>query len=103
MREFRHETLIITKEAWKFLKNHSRTSKGYSELEEEKLEKIWQRIDKEGFRNDGAPSKKYPITMNEMRINPDTFAFKWGTLKQILQDKGYGYREDGYIIDGCYL
>ena len=98
MREFKHETIIIEKEGWEFLKNLSRTSKGFKALSQEQLDKSWDRDD---FKNGGG--KKYPIADNEIRIDPDSFAIRWDKVKQLLKDNGFNQRQDGYEVEGIYL
>lgn len=99
MREFKHETIIIEKEGWEFLKNQSRTLKGFEPLSQEQLDKIWKR--EYEFRNGGG--EKYPISENEIRIEPDSFALRWDKVKQLLKDNGFKQRQDGYVVEGIYL
>ena len=98
MREFKHETIIIEKEGWEFIKNLSRTLGGFKPLSQEQLDRIWKRDD---FKN-GA-GKKYPITENEIRINPDSFGIRWDKVKALLKENGFKIRQDGYEIEGVYL
>lgn len=98
MREFKHETIIIEKDAWQFLKNKSVTERGFKPLSQEQLDRIWSRDD---FKNEAG--KKYPITDNEIRISPNTFAIRWDRVKSSLEENGFKYRQDGYEIEGISL
>ena len=99
-REYKNETLIITGEAWKFLTRHSAASRGFKNLTDERLDRLW---DKHDFRNGGASRKTNPISDNEVRISRDSFAIKWDGIKQLLEDNGFSYRDDGFCENGCYL
>ena len=72
MKEFKHETIIITKEAWKFLQNHYRLSRGFSKMKDEWLESMW----KKAFKNGGANPKTHPVSKNEIRIEHGSFLMK---------------------------
>lgn len=101
MKEFKHETMVITKEAWKFLRNADRVKGGYSTLTDEQLEKVWGKI---AFRNGGAWSKTHPIAENEIRVENDS----WNTMriedaKAILTENGFEYRQDGFVQEGINL
>jgi hypothetical protein len=99
MREFNHETIIITKEAWKFLENYYRISRGFSEAKGEWLEKNWARK----FRNGGANPKTHPIAENEVRIEHGDFLMKIEEIKSVLKDTGFEYRQDGFIQEGMNI
>ena len=101
MKQFKRETIIIDKEAWRFLWNFERQQGGFKLLDEEQLDKIWQRIG--DFRNRGANPAKHPIGDGEIRIDKDSFNMKWDAVKQILSDNGFKYRKDGFIAEGAYL
>lgn len=97
MNEFRHETIIINKETWKFLWNYERKIGGCSELTDESLEIVW------GYyvnRNHGANSKTYLIAEDEVRIHKDTFGIPLNTIKALIIDNGFSYREDEFIVKG---
>lgn len=100
MKQFKHETIIINKETWKFLHNYHRTSQGFSELKDESLERIWG---KHQWRNKGANSKTHPITEDEIRIDKDSFSIPWKTIKSLIVDNGFDYREDGFIAEGIHI
>lgn len=100
MREVKLETLVITKEAWKFLRKYSCTSRGFKEPTDEQLEKTWNRMD---FKNGGAYSKTYPIAENEIRIESDSFAIRWEKVKELLAENGFGFRSDGFIQEAMYI
>lgn len=99
MREFKHETIIATKEAWKFLENYYRTSRGFKEAKDEWLEKMWAKK----FRNGGANPKTHPIGENEVRIEHSDFLMKIEEIKSVLKDNGFSYRQDGFIQEGMNL
>jgi hypothetical protein len=99
MKEFKHETMVITKDAWKFLENNYRTSRGFSEAKDEWLEKMWNRA----FRNCGANPATHPIGENEIRIEHGSFLMRIDEIKILLTDNGFGYRQDGFIQEGINL
>ena len=101
MKAFAHETIIINKEAWKFMWNFERQKGGFKPLTEEQLDKLWQRI--QDFRNKGANPKTHPIKSNEIRIDKDSFDFKWDNVKQIIIDNGFEYRKDGFVAEGTHI
>jgi hypothetical protein len=96
MKEFKHETMVITKEAWKFLENHYRTSRGFSEAKEEWLEKQWNRA----FKNGGANPATHPIAENEIRVEHGSFLMSLDDIKSTLKSNGFEYRQDGFIMEG---
>ena len=96
MREFKHETVVIEKDAWKFLENYYRISQGYSEAKDEWLEKIWKRK----FRNGGANPKTHPISENEVRVEHSDYLMGLDKIKSLLKDNGFDYRQDGFIQEG---
>ena len=101
MKEFKHETMVITKEAWKFLRNADRVKGGYSELKDEQLEKVWSKI---YFKNGGAYSKTHPIAENEIRVENDSWnTFRIEEAKQKLTENGFAYRQDGFVAEGINL
>ena len=100
MKKYANETIIISKEAWKFMSNFSRENGGFRPLPEERLEWIWKRI---YIRNGGANPETHPIGEDEIRINRDTFNMSWEDVRQILNDSGFEYRQDGFIITGIYV
>lgn len=101
MKEFKHETMVITKEAWKFLRNADRVKGGYSELKDEQLEKVWGKI---AFKNGGAWSKTHPIAEDEIRVENGSWStFRIEEAKTILAENGFGYRQDGFIAEGINL
>ena len=69
MREFKHETVIITKDAWKFLQDYDRESRGYQKVNPEWLERCWQRA----FRNEGANPQTHPIAAEEIAYTKIAF------------------------------
>lgn len=99
MREFKNETIIITKEAWCFLKNENRKKAGCAPLNEEQLEKCWGRM----YRNNGANYEQYPIADNEIRIERDSFNFRLEQVIEMLTENGYTFRQDGFIAEGIYV
>ena len=96
MKEFKHETIIVTKEAWKFLENNYRESGGFPHASEKWLEKLW----KGAFRNLGANPKTHPIKKNEMRIEHGSFLMSIDKIKKLLTEKGFEYRQDGFVAEG---
>lgn len=103
MREVKHETIIIEKEGWEFLKNQTLVMRGFKPRTQEQLDKEWNRIDRNGFRNDGANLKTHPIEENEIRVDPDEFSIGWDKIKQLIKDNGIKYRQDGYEVEGICL
>ena len=101
MKKFNHETIIVEKSGWEFLWNTDRVDRGFEPLSQERLDDVWNRrcVNK----NRGANPKTHPIAENEIRIDKDTFSIKWETVKSLLKDNGYKYRQDGYIVEGIYL
>jgi hypothetical protein len=100
MKEYRHETIIIDRKGWEFLRNTNRTLQGFKALSQEQLDKVWN---SNRYRNNGANPKTHPIAENEIRICPDSFSIKWDKVKKLLNDNGFKQRQDGYEIDGIYL
>ena len=99
MREVKLETIIISKEAWKFIQNKNRTMQGFTALNDEQLEKSWNRIK---MKNLCANSKTYPIKENEIRIDRDCVSIRFEMIKSILNNEGFSYREDGFIQEAIY-
>ena len=58
MRNFTSETIIVSKEAWKYLRNVERQRDGRAPLNDERLNAIWDRI---SFHNGGANPATHPI------------------------------------------
>lgn len=90
------ETIIITKDAWKFLRNKSRTMKGYSILSEEALNKCLSQVK---LLNDGANPETHPINDNEIRIDKECFSIELDKIKNLLNENGFGYRQDGFELN----
>ncbi len=101
MKTFKHETIIINKETWKFMRNLERRRGGFKLLNEEQLEKLWLKL--KDFRNQGANPKTHPIDKNEIRVDKDSFNMKWDYVKQIIIDNGFEYRQDGFVVEGMYM
>lgn len=99
MKEVKLETIIINKEAWKFLRNKNRTTQGFIALTDEQLEKAWNKM---RFRNQSASNQTYPINENEVRLTRDSFSLRWDNIKDMLNDEGFGYREDGFVQEAIY-
>ena len=99
MREVKLETIIINKEAWKFLRNKNRTMQGFTALNDEQLEKAWSKL---RWRNNGASNETYPIKENEVRIERNTFSIRWDNIKYMLKDNGFDYRTDGFVLNAIY-
>lgn len=100
MREYKHETIIIDRKGWEFLRNISRTLRGFNPLSQEQLDKIWN---SNQYRNNGANLTTHPIAENEIRISPDSFSMQWDKVKKLLNDNGFKQRQDGYVIEGVAL
>ena len=100
IREFKNPTLIIEKDAFLFLVNQNRLAVGCTALPPDKLEQRWTRM---RHRNGGASQEKHPITENEVRISKDSFNFSLEVIKSVLPAKGFTFREDGFIEEGCYM
>jgi hypothetical protein len=101
MKSFAHETIIISKTAWKFLWNFERQKGGCKPLTKEQFDRLWQRV--QDFRNKGANPATHPIKKNEIRIDKDSFNMKWDETKRILIDNGFKYREDNFVAKGMYM
>ena len=99
MKEVKLETIVISKNAWKFLRNKNRTMRGFTVLTDEQLEKSWNKI---CMKNLGANPKTHPIEDNEIRISRDCVSIKFEIIKSMLKDEGFGYREDGFIQEAIY-
>lgn len=93
--ERHYSTIIISFEAWKFLRNEDRQKANVPLLSDELLQKSWNRMK---YRNQGA-GKDYPISDNEIRIYKDSTLFDMETVKRKLIENGFTYREDGFILD----
>ena len=99
MREVKLETIIISKEAWKFLRNKNKTMQGFTALNDEHLEKCWNRI---RLKNLGANTQTYPVEENEIRIDRDCVSIRFELVKSILNNEGFSYREDGFIQEAIH-
>ena len=99
MKEFRNETIILTKEAWVLARNFDRTQRGYKPMSNTFIERVWT----QGFRNGGANPTTHPISDNEIRVDRDTFCLDLEHIKAMLQNAGYTWREDGFVATGIYL
>ena len=82
MKEFKLETIVITKEAYLFLKQENRKKAGCDPLNQEQLERVWARVSR--FRNNGASYEKHPIAENEIRIMRGSFNFTLEQMKELL-------------------
>lgn len=96
----KHETIIITEQAYKFLSNEVYKRRSGKSFSEEQLNKI---VSMKKFRNGGADDKTYPIKANEIRIDKDCFSIKIDEIKELLNKEGFGYRQDGFIVDCIYV
>jgi hypothetical protein len=94
MKEYKVETIVVERDGWEFLKNKSRTDKGFSPLTKEQLDRSWERDD---FKNGGG--KKYPIADNEIRISYSSFNIRWDTIKDLLTENGFKWRQDGFCFE----
>lgn len=101
MKEFKAETIVITKEAWLFLRQENRKKAGCAPLNQEQLEKAWTRVAR--FRNNGASYEEYPIADNEIRIMRGSFNFTLEQMKEKLKANGFTVRQDGFIAEGIDL
>ena len=93
MREHKLETLIVTKEAFKWLQNEDRKVGGCRLLTDEWFEKQWS---KRVFRNGGANPKTHPISDDEIRIDRWSTRFSIERIKKMLTENGFEYRQDGH-------
>lgn len=98
-REYKHETIILTKEVWVLAKNWDRTSRGFKPLSDTFVERVWTQC----FRNGGANPATHPIADNEIRVDRDSFHFNLETIKAMLLNAGCTWREDGFVQEGIYL
>lgn len=100
MKEFRNETIIITKDAWAFMWNYERQAHGFKPCSDEQLNKIWGKM---CYRNRGANPATHPIDDNEIRVDRDTFNMRFEKVKSTLAANGFEYRQDGFVASGFYL
>ena len=100
MKNFTSETIIVSKEAWKYLWNVERQRDGRAPISDDRLNAIWDRI---SFHNGGANPATHPIGKNEHRVDRDTFAISIPSVKSILDEKGFEYRQDGFVVEGIYM
>lgn len=100
MREFAHETIITTKEAWKFMWNFEREADGYKPCSDEQLNRIWDRMCN---RNRGANPATHPIRENEIRLDRDSFDMRFESVKSTLVANGFECRTDGFVAEGFYM
>lgn len=96
MRKFTSETIILTKEAWVLIKNWERVSHGYKKLSDTFIDRVWSQC----FRNGGANPATHPISDNEIRVDRESFSISLEEVKAELEKAGYGYRQDGFIVEG---
>ena len=100
MKQFKHETIIISKEAWEFMKNFEREVHGYRIFNREWLDKLWSRM---YCRNGGANPATHPIKEDEVRVDRDSFNIRFENVKSELTAHGFNYRSDGFVAEGFYL
>lgn len=98
MKQYRCDTVIITKEGWKYLlqRAFAQGSRGKN-LPEESMERAWNR--KQNNRNGGASPIKNPIAENEIRVNIYDFGLSVERVKELLDEQGMTWREDGFITE----
>ena len=94
MKKFKHETIIVSKEAARFIWDLPRKVK----MTDEWFNREWNKA----FRNGGANPKTHPISENEVRISVDNICFSLDEAKRLLTENGFTYRTDGFIVDGFY-
>lgn len=99
MEIFKNETIIVNKQGYFFLKNYNRQRKGFSLLDNEKLENSFKKIQ---YRNLGA-GQNYPLEQNEIRIEKYTFSMSIEEAKKLLEENGHTYRQDGFSATGINL
>lgn len=100
MKEVRLETLIITKDAWIFLRQKQRQKYNCKQLTDEQIAKDFDRL---RFRNHGANSKTHPIADNEVRITRDSFCFSLEDIKTLLDIMNFEVRNDGFVVNCLYV
>ncbi len=101
MANYTHETIIITKEAWKFLRNLDRKIGNFRPVTDEMHERTWSNLIS---RNYCANPASHPISDNEVRIHPNSFErIAWDEMKNTLIEGGFGYRDDGFVAKGMYI
>lgn len=101
MRKATRESIIIQKEAWKFLWNLERQMGGFKPLTDDQLDRLWLRI--EDFRNRGANPATHPLREGEIRIDRDSFGMKFDDVKSALVAEGFTYRDDGFTAEVYYM
>lgn len=100
MASYTHETIVITKEAWKFLRNFNRKIGGFRPVTDEMHERTWSKLN----RNYCANPVSHPIGDDEIRIYPGCFEkIAWDEVKDMLIEGGLGYRDDGFRAKGMYI
>lgn len=100
MKTFKHETIIVKKDGWKFLRNLDRVSRGFTALSNDSLDKIWDRTT---VKNGGANPKEYPINDDEIRIDPDMFGIPWDDVKKSCYLNDLEWRRDGFLLEGINI
>ena len=99
MKEFKHETIITTREGWEHLEKCYREKVGCKMPSPEFLERSW----KMAFRNLGANPATLPIAENEIRVEHGSFCMAIEEIKNFLENGGFEYRQDGFVAEGFDL
>lgn len=99
MKEFKHETIITTKEGWKHLEKCYREKVGCKMPSPEFIERSWKRA----MRNLGANPATHPIAENEIRVEHGSFCMTIEEIKALLKNGGFEYRQDGFAAEGFDL
>lgn len=97
------ETMIITKDAWVFLKQQQRKKLNCTPISNERIEEQFNRIKKRRLDNQGASNEDYPLSENEIRITNSSFCFNLKDVKTLLEMFGYEYRADGFVQEALNL
>ena len=99
MREHKHETIIIEREAYYFLTNNNRAKKGYAPLSQDALDKAWRRPMFNDNRNGGANPATHPISGSEVRIYRYSFCLNLQEVCSLLSKNGFKWRQDGFCFE----
>lgn len=91
VRTFKHDSLLVNKESYCYIKQYNRKRRGYGPLSEESLDRLWKRIH----------CKEQNETL--ARIDKDTFSISMEQVKELLTSAGLTYIDDGKKVEGFYL
>lgn len=99
MKEFKHETVVTTRQGWEHLEKCYREKVGCKIPSPEFLERSWKRA----FRNLGANPATHPIEENEIRVEHGSFCMTIEEIKSALTRGKFDFRQDGFVAEGFNL